>query len=100
VHRDVRTVPELPPRSAYLRRGRAGEPRVVALAGQCTHQGCPTRFVEASRKFICPCHGGVFGFDGKPEGGPVVRSLAPWDARVHDGNVYLAPAPASRPLTG
>jgi Rieske Fe-S protein len=93
-------VPDLPPTIAYLRRGRAGEPPVVALAGRCTHLGCPTRFVEGSRKFICPCHGGIFGFDGVVEGGPPVRPLAPWDARVHDGSVYLAPFPAPRPLTG
>ena len=94
--RDVQTVAdagELGRRSAYVRRGRAGEAQTVAFAARCPHQGCPTRFVPASRKFVCPCHGAVFGFAGRVEGGPASRPMERWDSAVHDGVVYLAPLP-------
>ena len=39
------------------------------------HLGCPVRFVQASARFICPCHGGVYGFSGEVDGGPPVRPL-------------------------
>jgi menaquinol-cytochrome c reductase iron-sulfur subunit len=67
---------------------------VVAFAARCPHQGCPTRYFPTSRKFICPCHGAVFGFGGRVEGGPADGPIARWDARVADGVVYLAPLPA------
>lgn len=77
--------------SVHVRLGRRGEPPAIAFSGLCTHLGCPVRFVEASQKFICPCHGGVFGADGVVEGGPPKRPLKRWKAAVHDSAVYLAP---------
>src|SRR6266542_426858 len=47
----------------------------IAISTRCMHLGCPVRFVEAAERFICPCHGGVYGFDGKVDGGPPVRPL-------------------------
>ena len=96
--RDITTVPEEAfgqaiRQTAYLRRGQAGEPAVVAFSARCTHLGCPTRYVESSRKFICPCHGGVFDFRGRVDGGPPTRPLGRWEATVHRGTVYLAPFP-------
>ena len=61
----------------------------VALSTRCTHLGCPVRHVQASRKFICPCHGGVYGFEGKVEGGPPVRPLDRFYTRVSGGRVEL-----------
>ena len=49
--------------------------RWIALSTRCMHLGCPIRFVEASARFICPCHGGVYGFTGEVSGGPPVRPL-------------------------
>ena len=46
------------------------------------HLGCPVRFVEASQRFICPCHGGVYDFQGKRIGGPPVRPLDRFQTRV------------------
>src|SRR3954454_9912052 len=44
----------------------------IAISTRCMHLGCPVRFVEASERFICPCHGGVYDFQGKVAGGPPV----------------------------
>ena len=47
----------------------------VALSTRCMHLGCPVRYIQAAERFVCPCHGGVYDFRGKPTGGPPVRPL-------------------------
>jgi menaquinol-cytochrome c reductase iron-sulfur subunit len=50
------------------------------------------RFVEAAGNFICPCHGGVYDFEGKVIGGPPVRPLDRFQTRLSpDGKVELGP---------
>jgi menaquinol-cytochrome c reductase iron-sulfur subunit len=84
---------ELGPFTLFVRRD--GD-RFAAMERRCTHLGCPVRYVEASERFICPCHGAVFDDRGKPEGGPAKRPLARWKTRVHDGHLQVArPRPAS-----
>jgi Rieske Fe-S protein len=65
--------------------------QVVALSTNCMHLGCPIRFVEASGRFICPCHGGVYGFRGEVTGGPPVRPLDRFYTRVRGGQVEVGP---------
>ena len=59
----------------------------VAISTRCTHVGCPVRYIQASQKFVCPCHGGVYGFEGQVEGGPPVRPLDRFYTRVEGGRV-------------
>ena len=40
-------------------------------------------------KFVCPCHGGVYGFQGQVEGGPPVRPLDRFYTRVERGRVQV-----------
>jgi len=61
----------------------------VAISTRCAHLGCPVRYIQASRKFVCPCHGGVYGFDGQVEGGPPVRPLDRFYTRVRAGHVEI-----------
>jgi menaquinol-cytochrome c reductase iron-sulfur subunit len=61
----------------------------VAISTRCTHVGCPVRYVQASEKFVCPCHGGVYGFEGQNEGGPPVRPLDRFYTRVQAGRVEV-----------
>jgi menaquinol-cytochrome c reductase iron-sulfur subunit len=63
----------------------------VALSTRCAHVGCPVKFVEAAGNFICPCHGGVYDFQGKEIGGPPVRPLDRFQTRVRKGQVELGP---------
>src|SRR3954453_19579931 len=44
----------------------------IAISTRCAHLGSPVRYVQAAERFICPCHGGVYGFDGRGAGGPPV----------------------------
>jgi Rieske Fe-S protein len=63
----------------------------IAISTRCAHVGCPVRFVEASSNFICPCHGGVYGFLGERIGGPPVRPLDRFQTRVTNGQVEIGP---------
>jgi len=65
--------------------------KYVAVSNRCAHLGCPVRFVEAAGNFICPCHGGVYDFQGKRIGGPPVRPLDQFQTRVRNGQVELGP---------
>jgi menaquinol-cytochrome c reductase iron-sulfur subunit len=55
----------------------------IAITTRCAHLGCPVNFVQAARNFICPCHGGVYGFLGERIGGPPVRPLDRFQTRVN-----------------
>jgi menaquinol-cytochrome c reductase iron-sulfur subunit len=65
--------------------------RFVAISTRCMHLGCPVRFVDAARRFICPCHGGVYDFRGLVDGGPPVRPLDRFYTRVRNGQVEIGP---------
>ena len=81
--------------TAYVRRGSVDlaedENGYVAISTRCVHLGCPVRFVESAGNFLCPCHGGVYDFEGKVIGGPPVRPLDRFQTRVLD------PAGSERP---
>jgi menaquinol-cytochrome c reductase iron-sulfur subunit len=63
----------------------------VAISTRCMHLGCPVRFVEAAARFICPCHGGVYDFEGKVDGGPPVRPLDRFYTRQRNGQLEIGP---------
>jgi menaquinol-cytochrome c reductase iron-sulfur subunit len=81
--------------TAYVRRGveKLGEKpnQFIAISTRCAHAGCPVRFVQAAGNFLCPCHGGVYDFEGKRIGGPPVRPLDRFQTRVVRGQVELGP---------
>ncbi len=75
--------------TAYVRKSagddeREGEDGYVAISTRCAHLGCPVRYVQAAANFICPCHGGVYDFDGKVIGGPPVRPLDRFQTRTSE----------------
>jgi len=83
--------------TAYVRKGDSAPPfnedpsSFVAISTRCAHLGCPVRYVEAAGNFICPCHGGVYDFEGKVIGGPPVRPLDRFQTRVRNGQVEIGP---------
>ena len=81
--------------TVYVRRGSTdlGEDpdEYIAISTRCAHLGCPVRFVKAAGNFICPCHGGVYDFEGKVLGGPPVRPLDRFQTRVRAGQVEVGP---------
>jgi menaquinol-cytochrome c reductase iron-sulfur subunit len=63
----------------------------IAISTRCMHLGCPVRYTPAAQRFICPCHGGVYDFQGKVSGGPPVRPLDRFYTRVVGGRVQIGP---------
>jgi len=63
----------------------------IAISTRCMHLGCPVSYKSAAQRFICPCHGGVYDFEGKVDGGPPVRPLDRFYTRVVNGQVQIGP---------
>ena len=59
-------------------------PAARTSAARCASCGPPDNF-------ICPCHGGVYDFQGKVIGGPPVRPLDRFQTRVRNGQVEIGP---------
>jgi menaquinol-cytochrome c reductase iron-sulfur subunit len=73
--------------AAWLRRHHDGS--FTALAVNCTHLGCPVRWLPDAELFMCPCHGGVYYADGRVAAGPPPRPLARYRVRVRSGQVEI-----------
>jgi menaquinol-cytochrome c reductase iron-sulfur subunit len=61
----------------------------VAISTRCAHLGCPVRYIVASQRFVCPCHGGIYDDKGAVAGGPPVRPLDRFYTRVRGGRVEV-----------
>ena len=81
--------------AAWLRR--VGEKDFIAFSINCRHLGCPVRWVDGAKLFMCPCHGGVYYEDGTVAAGPPPEPLARYLVRVNDGQVEIETSPI--PLT-
>jgi quinol---cytochrome c reductase iron-sulfur subunit, bacillus type len=63
--------------------------RFQVFAINCTHLGCPVRWFQESRLFMCPCHGGVFYEDGSHAAGPPPRGLFEYKCKVENGQLWI-----------
>ncbi len=77
--------------AAWLRR--TGPEEFIAFSINCTHLGCPVRWLADADLFMCPCHGGVFYKDGRVASGPPPRPLARYPVRVRNGLVEILASP-------
>ncbi len=73
--------------AAWLRRLDSGG--FVAFAVNCSHLGCPVRWLAKADLFMCPCHGGVYYADGEVAAGPPPRGLFKYPVRVREGKVEI-----------
>jgi menaquinol-cytochrome c reductase iron-sulfur subunit len=77
--------------SAWLRRVAEGE--FVAFSVNCAHLGCPVRWLDKARLFMCPCHGGVYYEDGRVAAGPPPHPLTRYPVRINDEQVEIRTEP-------
>jgi len=77
--------------AAWLRR--VDENKFVAFSVNCAHLGCPVRWVQTARLFMCPCHGGVYYENGDVAAGPPPHALPQYLVRVLDGHVEIRTDP-------
>jgi cytochrome b6-f complex iron-sulfur subunit len=67
-----------------------GQDRLVALSTVCTHLGCTPNWLDAERKFKCPCHGSGYYLSGVNFEGPTPRPLERFRVYVDaTGNVVV-----------
>ena len=72
---------------AWLRR--KSDREFIAFSINCRHLGCPVRWVEGARLFMCPCHGGVYYEDGSVAAGPPPKPLEQLPVRMRQGDVEI-----------
>ena len=77
--------------AAWLRR--ENPEQFIAFAINCTHLGCPVRWLPNADLFMCPCHGGVFYKNGAVASGPPPKPLVTYPVRVRDGMVEILTSP-------
>jgi menaquinol-cytochrome c reductase iron-sulfur subunit len=73
--------------AVWLRR--ESETEFRAFAVNCTHLGCPVRWLPDASLFLCPCHGGAFYRDGSVAGGPPSHPLPQYGVRINGGQVEI-----------
>jgi len=77
--------------AAWLRRVNDGT--FIAFSVNCTHLGCPVRWLAEASLFMCPCHGGVYYADGTVAAGPPPLPLRRYPVRVQNGEVQIQTSP-------
>ncbi len=77
--------------AAWLRR--VDEERFIAFAINCSHLGCPVRWLPDADLFLCPCHGGVYYSNGAVAAGPPPCPLTRYPVRVKNGDVEIQTRP-------
>ena len=73
--------------AAWVRR--SAEAEFIAFEVNCSHLGCPVRWIASAEIFMCPCHGGVYYKDGSVAAGPPPRPLSRYEMQIKDGRVQL-----------
>lgn len=62
----------------------------LAILNECTHLGCPVRWLPERRLFYCPCHRGYFNVVGHDVNGPPPHPLFQLRHRVENGILYVS----------
>ncbi|HEY1882819.1 MAG TPA: ubiquinol-cytochrome c reductase iron-sulfur subunit [Candidatus Cybelea sp.] len=57
----------------------------VVFSPICPHLGCYYNWSDAQNRFMCPCHGSQYTFDGTHIAGPAPRGLDPLPLRSQNG---------------
>jgi Rieske Fe-S protein len=73
--------------ACWVRHAEDGSFQVFAI--NCAHLGCPVRWFEQSRLFLCPCHGGAYYEDGSRASGPPLRGLFQYQHRVAGADLMI-----------
>jgi len=62
---------------------------VVVLSAVCTHLGCIVQWQKEKGQFLCPCHAGLYGVDGRVLSGPPPRPLKALPFAIANGVVRV-----------
>jgi menaquinol-cytochrome c reductase iron-sulfur subunit len=59
--------------------------KLIVLSAVCPHLGCTVPWLDKEKKFICPCHLGMFSQDGRLLSGPPPRDLDRLETKIEEG---------------
>ena len=62
---------------------------VHAFSAICTHLGCTVQWHPEDKRFICPCHQGIYDLKGNVVSGPPPRPLVKLQVTVRDDQVFV-----------
>ena len=62
---------------------------LTVFSHACTHLGCPVRWDDKTKLFLCPCHNGGFSINGEVVKGPPPRPLDRMEHKVEQGVLYV-----------
>lgn len=68
----------------------------IAFNPRCTHLGCPYRWDDGTKRFLCPCHTAAFGIDGQVISGPPPRPLDRYSTKVVGSRLFILPGTSSK----
>lgn len=63
--------------------------QVRAFNAACTHLQCLVEWDSQQRKFLCPCHAGIFDSDGKNISGPPPLPLQSIETRIENDTLIV-----------
>jgi cytochrome b6-f complex iron-sulfur subunit len=61
----------------------------LVMSWRCTHLGCTVPWVDAEKRFHCPCHGSIYNEKGEVIAGPAPRPLDLYPASVVDNELVV-----------
>jgi nitrite reductase/ring-hydroxylating ferredoxin subunit len=73
--------------ACWVRHVQGNQFQVFAI--NCAHLGCPVRWFEQSKLFMCPCHGGAYYEDGSRASGPPERGLFQYEFSIAGNNLMI-----------
>ena len=62
---------------------------IVAISMLCSHQLCRIEWQPEDRRYLCPCHDGLFDENGDVVYGPPKRPLRRLDVRLEEGHAVV-----------
>ena len=65
------------------------EEGMIALSPVCSHLGCLVNWDNNKKEFLCPCHGGRYGMNGRVIAGPPPEPLRRLPFEIRDGKAYV-----------
>lgn len=63
--------------------------QTIVFSPTCTHLGCKVSWSHSDRRFMCPCHGGVYDSKGAVVAGPPPRPLKKLPVEVEADNLRV-----------
>jgi cytochrome b6-f complex iron-sulfur subunit len=61
----------------------------MAIYRRCPHLGCTVKWIESTKKFLCPCHAAAFELTGDFENQLVTRALDIFPVSFESGKVKV-----------